>query len=686
MKTAVKIALVFFSLLVFKNGFAQKQGLAAIDSIKKDLAAYKKTDSNKVRLIYRITDGYVQINPDSARAYAQKGLAMAKQLGWQKGIAPFYNVYGMLYSDNSQYELSLKNYKEALAIFERLSNKRNMSSTLNNIGTLYERRGDYVKSQEYNFKSLKLAEAIGDTKLVALLTGNIGNIYNTQENYKLSLSYYLKALKSYTKLNDLQGLAEVNDKIGSDYLQQHKLNEAMIYYQCALGHYRMRDNKIGEAEVLSHIGVLFDEDLDKKLGYLLMAQQIFDSTQPLYTSSITNIGNIGGTYADIFVNKKLKPNAAYKNIPANYYAISKIAETYLKRAIKYSKDAGDVNNLSYYSDNIAQLQEAKGDYKSAFYNYKQSRGIDDSLYSQESKNKIAELTAKYTFQKKEDLYKQQQQISELKMRQIFLYAVLAVVIISGILIFLLNRSRIGQLRLKSELQQKEAEEKTRELLHRNKISESELKAIRAQMNPHFIFNVLNSIESYILENDPKMACRLVQKFASLSRIILENSTQSLVTAEREWKALQLYTELEAIRFNNQFSYSFTADPLIDLSALMLPPMLIQPLIENAIHHGLRNSPDENKNVSITLEQNEQEILFTVIDNGVGIDESVKPKTSAIKGKSIGLSAIRERIGIINVMNADKSDQAAAFEIAPKTGGQGKGTVAKLKLPKIFRNS
>lgn len=371
----------------------------------------------------------------------------------------------------------------------------------------------------------------------------------------------------------------------------------------------------------------------------------------------------------------------YKYVAGNYSAVTKKAEEFLNRAIKYSKDAGDVDNLSVFSDKLAQLQEKEGDYKNAFNNYKLSRSISDSLYSQESKNKIAELTAEYDFQKKEETYKQQQQISALKMRQLILYAVLAVVLISGILVFLLYRSRISQLRLKNELQRKEAEEQTRELLHRNKLSESELKAIRAQMNPHFIFNVLNSIESYIMENDPKMACRLVQKFASLSRIILENSTQSLVVAEREWKALQLYTELEAIRFNHHFKYAFQVDPLIDLTTLLLPPMLVQPLIENSIHHGLRNSMNEDNQLSVSLKQTEHELIFTVDDNGVGLDEKARSKTSAVKSKSIGLSAIRERIDIINYVN---ENNRAEFEIHAKAPVEGRGTVARLKLPKIFR--
>jgi LytS/YehU family sensor histidine kinase len=268
------------------------------------------------------------------------------------------------------------------------------------------------------------------------------------------------------------------------------------------------------------------------------------------------------------------------------------------------------------------------------------------------------------------------------MKQVYLYAALIIVLISTFLIYLLNRSRISQLRLKNTLQKKDAEEQTRELLHKNMLSESELKAIRAQMNPHFIFNVLNSIESYIVENDSKTASRLVQKFASLTRLVLENSTQSLVTADREWKALKLYTELEAIRFNNQFTYTFEQDPLLDLSGILLPPMLVQPLIENSIHHGMRNSDGENNLINIRLEQTTTNIVFVVDDNGIGMEEAGKLKSSStVKSKSIGLAAIRERIDIINVLY---DATPATFEIYNKSGKEGTGTIAKLILPKIYR--
>lgn len=679
-KIATCIALVGM-LALAGSALGQKQGLQAIDSMKKNLATAQR-DSNRAKTIYRITDAYIAINPDSAMQYAQVGLALSKQLNFKKGIAGFHSAIGAIYSDNGSYTKALSFYQIALKINEEIGNKYNTAATLNNMGSTYQRLGDFYKSQAYNFKALKIAEAINASRLIAVLSNNIAKIYATENDYARAMPYHFKALKYYQKIDFKEGIAQVYNSIGNEYHEQKELKVAGEYYEKALAIFKQIDNLIGQATVLSQMGRLHDDDPDLKLSYLLQAKQIFDDTDPQFLLAVTNLGNIGNTYANIILGGvKLKPGKIYKYIPSTSKELEQKAVEYLTLAVKYSRDADDKSNLAEFSQTLAQLQQKTGDYKSALENLQLSQKLADSLYSQESKNKIAELTAQYAFQKKEDGYKQQQQIHKLQMRQLYLYGALAIVLVSGILIFLLNRSRISALRLKNELQRKEAEEQTRELLHQNKLSESELKAIRSQMNPHFIFNVLNSIESYIMENDARMACRLVQKFAALSRLILENSTQSLVVAEREWKALQLYTELEAIRFNNHFKYTFTADKNIDLSTLLLPPMLVQPLIENSIHHGLRNSAVENPAVNINLEQTERELLFTVEDNGTGISES-KPKTSAVKSKSIGLSAIRERIEIINNMNGD---DAAQFEIADRPADEGTGTIAKLRLPKIFRS-
>lgn len=236
------------------------------------------------------------------------------------------------------------------------------------------------------------------------------------------------------------------------------------------------------------------------------------------------------------------------------------------------------------------------------------------------------------------------------------------------LITLLVRRRIKRIRTQSAFKQK--------------LVESELKAIRAQMNPHFIFNVLNSIESYVVENDAKSASLMIQKFAGLCRLVLESSTQSFVTADREWKAIKLYTELEAVRFNNQFAFQFSYDESIDMQKLMVPPMLFQPLIENAIHHGLRNYLNTDGLVSIQLLRRNEKVVFIVTDNGIGLNATKNQKINhLLKQKSLAIKGIQERIAAINTSTGTI---AASFKIRELTENGQSGTVAELTLPSIMR--
>jgi len=318
------------------------------------------------------------------------------------------------------------------------------------------------------------------------------------------------------------------------------------------------------------------------------------------------------------------------------------------------------------------VQEGMGDYKNALINFKLSNQIDDSLYSQENKNLLADKEARYL----EQLMQKKNEVHKLELQKFWLIGAIAFALLVIAAILFIIYFRFQKIKSDHRLRQKEAEEKTKELLHQNNISESELKAIRSQMNPHFIFNVLNSLESYIMDNDKKSACKLVQKFAGLSRLILENSTHSLVQASKEWKALILYTELQALRYANNFTYQFTTSPLIDLNSIYMPPMLIQPLIENAILHGVLQPGNQNPFLNVSMEQHFDQIKITIEDNGPGISETKKLKLiPGLKEKSLGLQFIEDRIKMLN-QNYDSPQ--ASFQLENKADGT--GAVATLILP------
>jgi tetratricopeptide (TPR) repeat protein len=671
------ILLVYFLLIApgIHRTYAQKQRQTGIDSMLTVLAG-ARADTNKVKLLHQLTLATEGVDPKQALAYTKQAYALSQKLKWKKGMLNALRYMGSYHMEMGKNEEALLNYTQLYNLSKALKEKRDMISSLNGIGAVYERTSKYAKAADYLFRALKIAEQDRNIELVAKCESNIAVLFIQQRDFEKARYYAIKADKRYQHLSLPSYEAKNLEVLGNCYAFDGKYEEAKPYYLQALKLYGQTGDEMGKATVLTQLVDCYTNDPLNQINYLQKAKSIWDKLAPNNLNAIANIGNFGFVYFGIIKNPdQLK-------LVQDHLGLSKAqmladAESYLKKSITLSQQAGVVDLVSQLTIVYSDLCAYKKDYKGAFTNLKIHTRLQDSISSQEIKNKIARLEG----EREITLRDKQIQFSKLEMRQFWLYGIIVLIVIIGLSTILLNRSRISQLRLKNQLQKKESEEQNKELLYKNKLSESELKAIRSQMNPHFIFNVLNSIESYIVEEDSKTASRLVQKFASLSRLILENSIQSLVTADREWKALQLYTELEAMRFNHQFSYSFYVDPSIDLSLLMLPPMLVQPLIENSIHHGMRNSKAKNNRININLEQTETEIYFTVEDNGVGIDEAEKYKTfSAIKNKSIGLSAIRERIEILNVMNERKS---AVFEIRKKYGDEGTGTVAILTLPKIF---
>jgi LytS/YehU family sensor histidine kinase len=187
------------------------------------------------------------------------------------------------------------------------------------------------------------------------------------------------------------------------------------------------------------------------------------------------------------------------------------------------------------------------------------------------------------------------------------------------------------------------------------IFELEQKALRLQMNPHFIFNSLNAIQNFVLSNDTDKAVNYLAKFSHLMRMILANSTASHIPLKDELKALTYYMDLERLRFDNKFKYEIQVDPSIDEEFIEIPPMLFQPYVENAIIHGLVNSPREGK-LDIKLQLSDKGILHCVIeDNGIGREKAMEIRASSgIKRQPKGMVITQERLQILNKQSSRNS--------------------------------
>ncbi len=185
--------------------------------------------------------------------------------------------------------------------------------------------------------------------------------------------------------------------------------------------------------------------------------------------------------------------------------------------------------------------------------------------------------------------------------------------------------------------------KEKEIEQKRLTAEMEMKALRAQMNPHFIFNCMQSIYQFITKNKNKEAGEYLLKFSKLMRLILENSIHKEIALEDEFEALLLYMDLEKLRVTNGFEYEIKIDPSIDVKNTFIPPLLLQPFVENSIWHGFAQKTNPGK-IEIKVTRNMDFLIISLTDNGI---QSIKPEVAIGKKKSFGLQLTSERIDLLN---------------------------------------
>ena len=247
------------------------------------------------------------------------------------------------------------------------------------------------------------------------------------------------------------------------------------------------------------------------------------------------------------------------------------------------------------------------------------------------------------------------------------------------LIFFFYTNKLNQTRLEAELKQRIAEAKEQESAYQKQLSITEMSALRAQMNPHFIFNCLNSIHNFTLDNDSDNASKYLTKFARLIRLVLENSRSERVKLSNELQALQLYIEMETLRFKEKVHYEINIDDEIEPSMIQIPPMLIQPYVENAIWHGLMPKKEGGIVLINILSVNDTYLQIEIIDTGVGRKKAAALKSkNAIQHKSHGMQITSDRVQLIKQLyNIDtKIDIIDLYDDDKKS----KGTKIIIKIP------
>lgn len=586
-------------------------------------------DTNTVNALNALARQAINEDLDEAKTLAQRALALAKKLPAErsalKGIANAYHVLGIIAFYQDDFSGALQNYSESLAIRKAIGDRKGISASQNNMAIIYSDMGNYPEALKSHYASLKIEEENGDKQAAGLSYNNIGVVNEALEEYEEAIRNYEKAIALGKEANDKQGMGNAYNNIGIVRKKQGRYEEALKNYLLALELRKEVGYPKGIFESYNNIGIIYYTLGNYEEALKNHALSLAISTKANYELGMANSRlNTGIVY--------LKQKQFEK------------AEPLLKNALTYYQNIHYKQNMVEAYEALTALYNDQGDYKQAMHYLRLYVAQKDSLVNDNSKKELLQSAMNYEYEKKEAVAKVEQekkeaiQNEELEKRstQIKLYlalCVLIVIVFVGIFLQMRNKRNTEKLRME------------------NSLIELEQKALRLQMNPHFIFNALNSIQEFITENNQSSARKYLSKFARLMRLIMENSAQKTVSLQNEIDVLNDYLELTRLRFPEKFSFRIDVDEQIDAEACEIPPMLLQPFVENAVLHGLAAKESDGK-IGIHFRKKQEVIECVIEDNGIGRKLAMEKKRHS--HQSTGMLVTEERLRAFGEQNAVKT--------------------------------
>lgn len=553
------------------------------------------------------------------------------------------------YRGEKKLDSSILTYKQALTLNEQLnfSLHRQMWEVATIDYMLYE-MGNYLESLHYAVRHLALSETLNDIPQKGGAHLAFGHNYKYLGYYKDALNHYFKARDCFSE----KGMNNVftYECIGDVYLKSGHLDSALIYTQLAY------DSAVAISDggfILYSLRVLGDIYFEK--GDDIKAMEYYKEYIPgymTYKERNRDLGFVFNGVSRIFQKRQQMDSAIL----------------YAKKALANADFYRDQENLFNAGMLLANYYKEKDDHAALEYLNIAIKAKDSMITS--DKLKQAQILA-YNEQVREKLQAAAEAKEAARKRMIIIVASVLVLITSFLIWY-----RIRQLRLKYKLilEQKESEKLKAE--YERKLLELEAKALRAQMNPHFIFNCMNSIKSLIQQKEEDKAVNYLTTFSKLLRTVLQNSDKREITLFDEIETCKLYTQLESMRFGKKFTYQFIIDETIDLKSIQVPALILQPYIENAIWHGIVPKEDDG-NVTVLVKKMGNHVQCIIDDNGIGREMS---KQNKFKGEpsthqSKGVHLTQTRLDLDNALN----QRNAVVEIIDKKDLTGNATGTTVTL-------
>ncbi|ADY29498.1 tetratricopeptide repeat protein [Cellulophaga lytica] len=588
--------------------------------VKAQTTLSKKSKQKIDSLILAKPQTYDQIN--TVVKYSKKDTlllryfaARADKSKYFVGASYAYNQLGTVYRNLSQYKKAIQLHKLGLEASTLADNIEFKVYSLNMLGVDYRRIDAIRTALDYNQQALELAESVKKPskdlkRSINVSLNSIGNLYHSLEQYNLAINRYNASLKIEEELGNKLGLAINYQNIGEALEEQGKLEEALEKYRTSLAYNEEIDSDKGQVICNNSIAQVYLKQNKTKKAIVLLETALVGAKQ------------IGDKYITAFVEA---------NMGWAYMQLNKIekAENHIKRSLEIGKDQGIPRIIALGTKRLSELEQLKGNHDNALTYYKRAIELEKKISSTRNIRYANDVILRYENEKinnEIENLRKDNEIVKLKLKKN--RATLLIIGISLVLLMVVLFVFYKQNQLTSD----------------KKMLTLEQTMLRSQMNPHFLFNSLNSIKLYIINNEKKNAVHYLNKFSKLVRKILEASSLREISLEDELETVSLYMHIENIRFSNKIDFTVDVDRDVDVNQVKIPSLILQPFLENALWHGL-SSKKGNKKIHLHIsKQDEEFIIIRITDNGIGRAASEKIKEAKVlKRKSLGIDITKERL-------------------------------------------
>ena len=670
-----------------------------IDSLKKVLLVAKDTQRiNTLNLLSRriLFGERTPKYKDTAAIYFGEALTLSKKINYKKGLGNAMLSAGIISIENrDNFQKTLPSLQMALSFLQQGGDAFSVAGSLGYIGYCYHMLGQNPAAILYYDSAEHLFQQLGDTISSVWVMIDKGHSYYDLGNYLVAYKTFHQAQETAPK-NDtmLQAFAlcqmtklflganlpeitiEYARKIRDFYplpthLQPTDLPWPLMWGLQVSGDAYLQLNLVDSALYFARLMnvPLEQQDADDNLFYGRLYSAMRQPSKALV----------------YFTNGyRLSKDAVHKiSVARNAVELARThaAMQHFSTAIHYGKEAIEISkqiNALLEQKNaagiLAEIYQRTGDYKKADQYYQLYKSLNDSWAPEENRRKLSLIQV----QNELAMQKQQAQLlssekevnrqqiffqqAELKRKSLLLWITVAALLIGLAVAILIVRNgrlkkrkeQLQQLMIQAEAQLEQTRKEQLLTALQKEKTDLEMQVLRSQMNPHFIFNCLSSINRFILINKTEEAADYLTKFSRLMRMALHNSEKPFITLETELEALRLYLELERLRFKNAFDFSISLVNTIDPSTIFIPPLLFQPFAENAIWHGLMHKKGFG-NLDIALSIEGKVLHCFITDNGIGRQEAALMKSkSAENNKSMGMQKTVARLALLNQQSSENT--------------------------------